>query len=394
MAVPTPTFIEGGGRADNINQSGLVIDMENRIDMLDESVQIFDKLTRVIGGPVEKTRMEYNHREKRLVPRLTTIDVADAIGQAQIEVADPAYVHVDDLLYIPDTQDLLLVTSVNSNGAIGIVDATDGSGTLPSATTVGMEVLILGESHAEGEEAPAAYSVQEEDVTDYIMQMDRRIEATDIEEAEEHYDPMAQRALDRKCGTIEWLKDRNLLFYVGKSTREVASASGPRRHCLGGFFERVNTNTYDFSGGGASLTLQQIGEMLRATSFHTASTKKVSVCGNQAWSAISNLPVSSIRVSPNEKKWGIKVSELMTGYGAVDVSYDPVLSDENGLGDRMIITDPAHIRQTFLRTKGMKMHLNVANLSSVHRAVDVITGTFGLQVKLEELHAQAEGISA
>jgi hypothetical protein len=231
------------------------------------------------------------------------------------------------------------------------------------------------------------------DVYDYLMQTDRIVQATDIEEAEAHYDPTEKLDADRRLAFIEYQRDRNMLFYVGQRAKEVTTASGRRRYCMGGVFEKFSENSFDLSQAGSGFTRETLSNILGATKYKGASSEtKVALFGLNGWRAISSWPVDALRVSPNDKTWGVEINRILTGFGALDVGYDPVLSGENGLADRAIVFDGAHVRSMYLKTKPVRMLTNIGNTNDIHNTTDAITGTFGLQAKFPELHAQIQGI--
>jgi hypothetical protein len=229
---------------------------------------------------------------------------------------------------------------------------------------------------------------------DYIMQIDRRAaEISDIALNEAEYDPVGQRALDNKFAMIELLQGINLLFYLSNSTREVTSASGPRRHALGGIRQKITTNRMDLSGVVGALTPQMVGELLRKTKYQgAASAEKVCMAGQYALAAVSGWPVGNVQVSPREKEWGYDIKRIITPHGNLDLAYDHALTEDNGLADVMVVLDPAHVRQVYLQNMGMTVIKKVANLSTTHKIVDAITLTVGLQIVHEELFAWLEGI--
>jgi len=254
--------------------------------------------------------------------------------------------------------------------------------------------MILPESHAEGEEIKEAYRTESTEDFDYIMQVDRRsADLTDISMAESEWNPVKQRALDNKMATIEYMRGMNLLFYLSQTTREVLSASGPRRHALGGLRQKIVSNKMSLAGVGPGLTTQAIGEILRKTMYQGAAGNKFAMAGQYALAAMSGWPVGSTMTSPREKEWGYNIRTIITPHGNLDVTYDPTLTAENGLADILAIVDEAQVRQVYLQGMGLKLIKRVSSLSHTHRIVDAVTGTFGLQTNLEELHAWIEDIS-
>jgi len=389
------TIIDGAARSDNVNLNGLPIDMESRTELLEPSAYIFEALTRKFGKKVKTSQTKHEYRERRPIPNYCTVTAASAAGASSITVSNYDRIKNDFLLYNPRTAEMMLVQDASIDASVTIVRAATGTGTLQYATEVGDQIDILGEAHAEGEAVPDAYTNISVDVYDYVMQRDRLVQQTDIEEAIAHYDPREARALDRKTAWIEYKRDQSLLYYVGQRSRETTSASGPRRHVCSGVIEKFTENSVDLSGAGSGMTVQTLSAIMGATKFFGAGSNfKVGLFGTKGWDAISAWPENYLRVSPNVKEWGVgEISRILTGYGPIDVAFDSVLTAERGLADRGVVLDPKWIRQLYLRTLPVRMLLNINNAVDIHNIKDAITGTFAIQAKLNELHAQIEGVS-
>jgi hypothetical protein len=395
------TLNEGLFRAEAGLANDRPIDMEAYLDMLEPSRNPnLERMLRKFGSKAPKTRMKFQWRRRDLAPNVATVTVADAVAESHIEIDRYDLVHRDVGLFNTRTRELMICNEdagVAPNATVDIRSyshATPGTAALRYATVVGDKILILPEFHADGEDVPEAWRVQDSEDYDYIMQIDRRgSDISDIADAEASYDPRGQRAIDNQMAMIELMRDINLLFYVSQTTREVASASGARRHAMGGLRQKITSNRQSLAGVGDGLTPQVVGEILRRTKYRGASGNKTAVAGQYAFAAMAAWPVGSINVSPRETEWGFAISRIITPHGNLDVAYDDVLNDTNGLGDVMVILDEQHIRQVFLQGLGFKVIKKVSNLSTTHRIVDAITTTIGLQVKFEEMHAWIEDIS-
>ena len=388
-------IIDTAARSDNINQDGLLIDMWPNTELLDPGTYPLVALTRTAGKKARATkRMKHEFRERRLRPNFTSVLTAvTADNTTDLVVQDPTYCKADLLLYIPSTGDQLMVDSVSGNTlTVRSLEGTTGSGNIPNAISVGARVIIGPEAHAEGEEVPAVYSIDSTTRYNYVMQSDRRISATDIEEEIEHYDTSEQRRMDQRQAWIEYMRDMNILGYVGKSTREVTSASGPRRHVCSGNFEQLSENVIDISDG-AGFTIDTLGSVMAETTPHTSASKKIGIFGVNGWSQICQWPRNYLRETPGQnKRWGITLSSVITGYGMLDVGYDPQLDEDHGLADRGVVIDLSKVTQLYLQNKKPRLIKAIPNLSGVHTVVDAITGTFGWEYRLQELHAQVEGL--
>jgi len=393
MAVDFGTVIDGASRTDNINTDGTPISMEAQTALLDPGTFPLVALTDKTGSNKKTVgNMKQEFRERRLKRNYTTVTTAvTADNTTSLAVADGTLVKVDMIVAPPSTGENLLVTAVSGN-TLSVTPASAGTGNIAEAIAQGAALVIMSEAHAEGEEVPAAYSVKSVNKFNYLMQSDRRIQTTDIDEATVHYDTSEDRRQDQRMGMIEYKRDQNLLFYVGEGSREVVSASGRRRHVCSGLFEQFSENNVVMPGGGA-FTKSTLGEIMASTTPHSTSGTKTGLFGTNGWSKISAWPDNFMRVSPGaDQRWGVTLNTVITGYGDIEVGHDPVLRTTHGLEDRAVIMDLQWIKQLQMNGLPVVLMEKVANLSSVHEIVDAITGTFGLEVKFAELHAQISNL--
>jgi hypothetical protein len=395
MAIDQGTILDTAARTDNINTDGLPIDMEPMTNLLDPQDTPFVSLTNRVGKPSKATdQMDRKFRERRLRPNYsyaTTAVTAD--NTTSLVVQDPTYFKADMVIVHNETGQQLMVDSVSgSTLTVRQLEGTTGSGNIPQAISVGDRISIGVEAHAEGEEVPAVFSINSTTKTNYVMQSDRRVEATDIEEAVRHYDSSERRKMDQRQAMVEYRRDMNLLGYIGKGTRETTSASGRYRWVCSGMFEQFSENIIDVSEGGP-FSIQTLGAIMAQITPHSSSGQKIGLFGQNGWAAISAWPSNALRVTPGEnKRWGITLNRIITGFGPLDIGYDPVLNDNHGLADRAIVYDDSKIDQLYLRGLKPRLFRDIKNLSTIHNSVDAISGTFGWQVKLAELHAQIKGL--
>lgn len=390
-----PDIITTAARSDNINQGGLPVSMERYTALMDQNAYLYLTLTRKLKAPLAVGRTKHEYRARRLIENFATIKTAQNAGVADLKVNEPTRIHVDDIIHHTGT--LYLVTAVNNtSGQIDIVRAVDGStATTVAAQTVGQIINLCGESHAEGEAVPSPYTTTSEDKFDYVMQKDRVVGDTDIHQNIDHYDPKEKgRFTDLKQAYIEYQREENLLFYVGESSREIITASGRRRHVCSGLFAKLTTNQINLTGGGPGFSEELMSSLMGKTMYYgQSSSGKIGIFGNKPWNKISAWPKDSLRVDPNWEKWGIKINRLITGYGEMMLGFDPVLSDKNGLGDRGVILDAKQSTILFLQGLPVRIFRDITNPYDIHNTYDAISGTFGLQVKWEELGAQVKNVA-
>jgi hypothetical protein len=390
------SVLTGNVRTDQVLAAKVHVYMRETIDVLDAERAFFEYLTRQFRKSKGIESMKYNFLEMRSYPFIMTCNAITAAAATTVAVDHPEYGHTDQLIYNTRTKEFYLMNEViggvASAGKITVLNLV-GSGGITTATAVG-DILHIGpEAHAEGEAIPAAYSNTPTERYTYLFQHDKRRANTDIQAKTKEYG-IPQLILDRKQFWVDEMRALAMLLYTGKQNREVASASGPRRHAMSGIMEQITTNVIDFDGVPGAMTLASVGEMLRLTMNHSASsTTKVGVCGQNAWAGISAMPAAAIRTTVNETAWGKKLNTLITPFGTLSIGYDSMLSDEYGMAGKFFILDPSYVERLYMTGLETHLILNIQNSDDIHNQVDVITGTDGIRLGLEELHAQGENIS-
>lgn len=385
-------IISGAARSDNILQGGIPLDMEPNTMLLDPNAYPFEAISRQVNEKEETDQMKHEFREKRLVPLFTETTAAAAAAATSITVDDYERIRTDYILFIPSTGEMLLVQDAAIDATVDVVQAAAGAGGIISAIASGAKVNILGEAHAEGETTPTATSNEGISKYNYVMQKDISINVTDIEEAIRHYGNEKKRDTDRRDAWIQYKKMQNLLYYVATGSREVTSASGPRRHICSGLLELITENVEDAASSNDGLTLDVIAEMIGVCKRPGASSdKKLTIVGVNGQMSISSWPREKLQVSVLEKKWGIRVNTLITGFGDTNILYDSMLNEEYGLEGQLFVLDLKFIKQLFLRTMPVKLFTDIPT-GNIHEKLDAISGTFGLQLKGNELHGRIYGI--
>ena len=391
----TVEIIKGVVRSDLPNQDRKPISMEAFATKLDDEAAFFMKMLQAISGIRTVGRMETKHRESRLVPIIHTTTAAFTSGGTSLSMTNAGFLNDDDVLYIPSLRKYLSVadaTIAATDTAVGVRKIDTASSTGPDFNIAsGVVVQNLGESHAEGEAIPAARQGKQTTVTTRLYQKDETVKHTDIEINEDEY---GQSKLDddREQSMIQYLRQLALMFYGGLNIRESLSADGPIRGIPAGLEYYLYSSGVDagaLTGGG--LTMASLGEILRLTYAHTSAGRKTIISGSNGHALISSLAKNFVRIEPGEdKSWGVTVNRLVTPFGNADIGYDPVLSPEYGLADRMFILDlnKKHIGQLQLKGLPLIMKRNVNAAADIHNVIDVITGTRGFFLKLVELHRE------
>lgn len=390
------TVLTGQTRADQVNQAGLVISMEESAVRLENGTYVLNYMTQMFGGGIKSVgRTKHEWRERSIIPEVATVTSAASVGDTTIAVDHPEYFHRDEAVAIPSTGEVVLMNEDagggTATGKITVVRNT-GSGGLVNAIAAGAVVVRLHEAHAEGEAIPPALNITEDEKYTYVQQSDVVSGVTDIMSYERTYgeSELAKRRVD---AMIEWHRAIDRILWFGVRTREVTSASGPRRHIMQGVREYLTERQVDASGlSGATLT--DIGQWLRPTTlFGAASEEKVLLAGQNLWTYLSQYPAAFMQAQPGkDQTWGTTVNRVITPYGTVLVKYNKLFSAEYGQATESVILDPKFIERIQLDGAPMQLKMNVQDNTDIHNIKDVITGTFGLVLKCTAMHRWITGL--
>jgi hypothetical protein len=393
-----PEILNGTLRSDLIASQKVPVFMDDMIAFEDESSFRFESLLRRLNGSKGVSNIKSEFMEMGLYPNVMQVQAVAAIAATAITVDHPEYAHRDQLVYNTRTNETFImnedVGGTTAASQITILNQA-GSGGLASAAAVGDILLILLEAHAEGEAVPDPWSAKPRFLYTYIMQYDYSLgKYTDLAQVTGEYGEK-QLAINRKQKWIEQKRAKNLKLYLGSQMLETTSA-GVRRMSARGLRDWIVTNRVDFSGAQA-FNMTALGELMRGiTLIGASSDKKVGIAGQNAWVKISTFPNSAVRTTEKVTDWGWVLNYLRTPFGNLALEYDPQLSQQNGLADVMAVLDMAHISMEHLEGNGRslkdRMYLDVGTARDIHNTEDVFSGTCGLKVKLEELHAWGYGI--
>lgn len=382
-------------RASDILANKVPVNMNKDLSFEEQSGYFLEMFSRKLGGIKAEGSTKVEWLEQRLYPSTCLINSIDASSATEISVDFPEFCHQNAYLYNTRTGEHYLVNEVVGGSVAGKVQVlnVDGTAGINTATAVNDVILIDLESHAEGETIPAGYQKSPEAQLTYIQQSDMTRNSSDIQMASDEYG-LNQMLVDRKMKWIEYHEKMNRIFYTGSSQRETVSAGGPRRHMADGLETRITTNVTDFGSVSGALTLSAISTMLQTSAYKTSSGggKIVGIFGANAYNSVSDYPDSAIRTTIDNNTWGKRLTKLKTPHGDLPFAYDPVLNADNGLADRMYLVNFNHLQRVQLKGLGVQMITNVQAEREIHKIEDLITGTFGMKVRLEERHHRAYGI--
>lgn len=387
-----PTVQTGTVLASTVAAQKIPVDMDAEILFEETSANRYEYYTRKLRAAQECGNMKKEWMEAALYPNVLICTGAGTT--TTIPVDHPEYAHRDQLLFNTRTLEMYIMNEdiggTGTGGSITVVNHS-GSGNITTATQAGDVLIVLPEAHAEGEAVPPAFSSKPDFFYTYLMQSDETLKYSDIAKNQEEYG-LAQYLADLKQMWIYRKRGINLALLVNRQMRETASAS-VRRHTSQGLMHALTSNKVDCSFVAGVFNLTFIGELLRVTKRHGASSSvKIGIAGQNPMVSLSAIPVSAIQTTVSEQAWGKRLTSLRTPFGDLSFDHDASLSDEFGLADVFIILDPKCPHRLYMRGLPERMITDLYGTTDLHNTTSVFTGTWGQAVKQQFLSAWVYGI--
>jgi hypothetical protein len=374
--------IIGTRGTENLAPEQKFIEMSDRIKMLvpDETpfTTFLQQLSKMkTGWP------EYKSLEDDVLPRFDAVVGAGGVA-ATFNVATGTKFRPADIIIATRTGEQMRVESVAGNAV------TTTRAAAPVALVDADEILIAGSAQPEGDLSRIPLSVNPVPVQNYTQILRRSWELTGTAySSENETDPHDWDFQAAKVG-IEHKRDIERTLLYGTPSKVTASNGQPMR-TTGGLFYFVKTNQMD-AGGGFSET--EFNTWSR-TLFKYGAKRKVLMGSPLATSVLNTFPMSKVRISQTEKKYGINVTTFVSPFGELGLVTNWELEGAK-YGGVLVAYDQANIKYRFLRNskdnRDSHVRTNIQPPDADTRRDEWLTEA-GLQVDLEKTGGVVTGIT-
>lgn len=326
-----PTLISGATGSQNILSNQKVLDMSDRIYLLEpQAAPLYVLVSRLNKRVAINTTVQW--LEDVLNPSWTTL-AASAIsavsGTSTVMTASNAYFNTYDLIKIPSTGEIGLVTAVSTT-AITVERCYQSSIASAAGPAAAADIVIIGSAFEEGSSstALATLSTQTSVVTNYLQIFRKSVEISKSMANTELYGG-ADRPYQRKKKGIELMRDLERAFLFGEPLQDTGaflSVSHARR-TSGGIFHFISTNA---TNAGGALTESEFEGFLR-TVFRYGSNTRYLFCSPLVASVISLWAQGKLQMFPKDKTYGIAISQYLSPHGTVNLVKEVMLENAGGV---------------------------------------------------------------
>mgnify|MGYP000237318720 CR=1 FL=1 len=367
----------------NIEQRRRVIDMSDVIFLLQPSAApLTVLLSKLQSRPAINPKFEW--LEDDLQARWDEVDsnVEIPYTQTNIPVVNISYFSVYDVVKVPATGEVMLVTGIDTQNSE--IDVIRGYGTT-QATNIPANALlvILGNAISEGAKTPAMKTTKVVTRFNYTQIFRTPFGVTGTLASSELYGGPDLPTQRKKKG-IEHAVDIERAFLFGEP-KEDLSGEQPRR-TTGGVLYFVQSNVYNVNG---QLTLAKLEEFCKML-FQYGSDVKFLFCSPTVLSAISLLAGDKLRLLPREQTFGLNITRYISPHGELNLVKHRLLEKAYdgyaiGLDLKNVWYRPLQGRDTVLKT-------NIQDNDEDAEKDEYITEC-GLMLTLEKTHAIMKGVT-
>lgn len=310
--MPTPIAVR---RTDTVGSDQRYIDLSKEINLLEPDAAPIKVITsrlasRAAGDPL------FSWMEDELEGRSDAINNGAGYNNSatSIVVDTGTLFAVDDLVKVPRTGEVFLVTAISTN-TLTVVRGVSGSG---AAALVDNDPLyIIGTAAEEGGRSFAARQYNPTKSSNYTQIFKNSVEASGTElSASNQTRPHDWPYQQKKIG-IEHVKDIELAFLLGKPSSDAGDSPDGDRRTTGGVLHFLTQNNTD---AGGTLTEAELETWVRTLSRY-GGKKRTVFASPLVVSVINNFAVNRLQVvqSDHDKTYGLSVMNYVSPHGEFNI---------------------------------------------------------------------------
>lgn len=396
------TMIAGATGSQNIRADQKVLDMSDRIYLLEpQAAPLYVLVSRLNKRVAINTTVQW--LEDVLNPSWTTLHASSGSafsGESYLLTAhNPSYFNVYDLIKIPSTGEICLVTAVsNATSAVTVERCYTSAATTAAGPAADADVVIIGSAFEEGsaESTLSTVSSKTSVITNYLQIFRKSVEITKSMANTELYGG-ADRPYQRKKKGIELMRDLERTFLFGEPLQDTgtyASVSHARR-TSGGIFHYITTNA---TAAGGALTESEFEGFLRSV-FRYGSNTRYLFCSPLVVSVISLWAQGKLQMFPKDKTYGIAISQYLSPHGTVNLVKEIMLENAGGVsstsnyGGYAVAVELEDVVYRYLQNRDVQFETEIQ-----HPADDFYKDQYicevGMEFHNEEKHAELTGVTS
>ena len=235
-------------------------------------------------------------------------------------------------------------------------------------------LYIVGNLNEENSGARNVNMTQSASASNYTQIFKTSIAVSGTEKEANLYGGKDLPYLRAKHGTQHAL-DIERAFWWGEKSTDTSGTQGHPRRATGGVLEFIETNNAYVQDQGGILTAPDFNTFLRE-GFTYGDTTKYLFAGGKMIQAINEFARGQIQMRPNEKSYGMQISEYITPFGKINIVHNPLfVEDYAGHG---FLLDMECFKYVAMNNRDTKLYTNV-QANDIDGVIDQYMSEVGLQ---------------
>lgn len=332
-----PTVQQGVRGTIDLNEDLIVQEMMRRVAQLEPSSRPLTTLLNNLEKTLQTDQPEPQHAEDELLPN---IDLSAAISNAAdttIDVQNPQFYLVNDLLHVPRTGEVMRVTVAAGTSPITVARAVGGP---PAAINNNEPLWILGGAQREGDNSREALNTLEVQYTHFCQIIRNSIHGAGTQLATKQFGGDFEDQAEKKL--IEHKRQMEYLFKWGRPSRN--SVSNEWLRTMEGINHRIQTNRMAVDGIMGEGEFDAFLEM----GFQFGESKKMLLASPRVVRSIQNFAKNRLVTVPTDESYGLSIREYDSPFGVVHIVNDRELKGET-YGGYAFLLDPNYLIIRYLR---------------------------------------------
>jgi hypothetical protein len=369
----------------------LVIDMSDRIAELEPNKSPLITLTKKMKKVEPADNPEFHWMEQDPGNRWTAIAKKASTGwvaaDTELEVTNVEYFRIGDLVKVPSTGEVMLVSDITAASNKITVARAWGSTSAPAkmGDTANVPIVIIGNANAEGAKLREIMLNEPVKKTNYTQIIRTPVGVTNTLQATKTHGPRAMNWY-RHLDGINHAVDMERTMWFGEKGKD--TVSGKPRRTTGGILEFLTANVLDCSS--VTLTEQSFSEWLGDVFRYGASEKILYAC-SKLCTVIDMWAQAKIKTVPKEKTYGVAIKEYVSTHGTLYVVKHKLF--EGAIyGSMGVILDMDNLKYRPLKGRDTKLLTNRQDNDADEQKDEYLT-EFGVEVRLPKTHAVIKNVS-
>lgn len=371
----------------------VVLDMKDQILLYQPEATPFITLTGKIKGKRKAFNKRFDWLEKDVKPRKLTVNGAQTAVANPVNVVAPdgAKVVINDVIRVPRTGELMLVTATPAANAIAV---TRGIGGGNQALNDGDTMVIIGSSYLDNSLMGNMRSITEFNNFNYTQIFRTPFGFTGRDIVTELYGG-DDKSVETKWQAVEHKRSIEYTFWFGKRQLIAAVAGATHeRTFTAGMEASIQTNVWDVSG--VALNTRTFNEFLeeglrwgKGGKLQGAGTKYL--FSSSRWlTEINSWAENKLEYRVLDKTIGFGVFEYKSPHGRVMLVPTPLFDEYHP--DYAFLVDLNHVDYVYLRNRDTKL-LTGREANDLDGEAYEYFSDCGLQVEFEHAHSLLKGIT-